>query len=243
MTPEQLRWRVGVPADVMRSAAELDAHIRRRREQLLELCTLERDIALEQRIETRKLNRLRAEYGYAPLPLPAIPNRSVELELGAPQVSLVQRRAPALRRPPSRLRMDPGGSVIHGLVVPFNERTRVADPPTFVPYVEQLPAGAVEIPRRPIELVFERDGEAVGQAEEFEASRCALFGRFRLGGDLGARVLDMVRHGMLTGFAPVFAPLETVVEGVTVVRKRVRLEKVAVCRESAYRDAWIAVSR
>jgi hypothetical protein len=53
----------------------------------------------------------------------------------------------------------------------------------------------------------------------------------------------MVRSGFLTCLGPVFVPLETVEEGAVVVRKRVRLDKVAVCRYPAYREAWLAIQK
>jgi hypothetical protein len=56
-----LIWRVGVSADLMNAAAKLDGEIRRKRERPLELCLQERELAIEHRIDVRKLYKFCAE--------------------------------------------------------------------------------------------------------------------------------------------------------------------------------------
>jgi hypothetical protein len=220
----------------MNSAAELDARIRRQRKRLLELCVLERDLVTEQRIAIRELNR----YRYEPLPIPKPPNRDAVLKLCEHQPAVVVHRSKRTFAPTPPLLINDESPVVSGLIAPFSDWTRVADRPTYVPYIEQLPAASIEIPMR-VALVFEYEGEVVGVAEKFEATPLALFGSFRLSHGFGSRVLEMVRSGMLTGLAPVLTPLETHRDGEIVVRKRTRLEMVAIARESAYADAWVAV--
>jgi phage head maturation protease len=240
---EQLIFRLGVSADVMNDAAKDDRDTRRKRERLRDLCMQEYETTIEERIERQTLNRWLASQGLPELELPTPPNRAGLLEARRPKPAEAIRHARGRRAAPGRLPsyVSDDLPVVVGLVCPYSVRTRVADPPAYLPYSEEFLPGAFEIPQRRLPLVVEDDHEPVGVAVEFtDKPTIGLFGAFRLFGRYGESALTLIRSGFLTGLAPVFTPLES--EGdALVVRKRVRLEKVALARFPAHEDAWVSI--
>jgi phage head maturation protease len=242
---EQLIFRLGVSRDVMDDAAKTDRDIRRKRERLLDLCMQEYETTIEDRIERQNLNRWLASQGLPELELPTPPSRAGLLEAPRPKPADAIRHARGRRAPPGRLPsyVSDDLPVVVGLICPYNERIRTADPPAYVPYSEEFLPGSFEISQRRLPLVVEDDDEPVGLTLGFSDKKSiGLFVRARLFGRYGESALELIRSGFLTGLAPVFTPLES--EGdALVVRKRVRLEKVALARYPAYEQSWLGIEK
>lgn len=156
---------------------------------------------------------------------------------------------------------DGDGRTIEGLVIPYNVRQTVADPPDFQPYQEEiLPGafrGATKAPHRVL-LDFEHYGatfDAVGSmgsiagtlgwATELEETDRGLRGSFRVGKNPdGDKALELVNAGVLTGFSAAFKPLRsTRSENGVMQRIKAHLDRVSLCRVGAYEQAQVLAVR
>jgi HK97 family phage prohead protease len=145
------------------------------------------------------------------------------------------------------------GRTLYTRIVPYNTPHEVADPPDFVPYMEQWKPGVFDrqlkaANRVDVLLNFEHEkgiGGVVGRGVELRSETDGLHGTFRLlNGPDGEKARELVREEVLTGMS-----LEAVVmkssrssNGV-VSRTEARLRNVALCRNPAFPGAEVLAVR
>jgi HK97 family phage prohead protease len=151
------------------------------------------------------------------------------------------------------LNPDGDGRTLYTRIVPYNTPHQVADPPDFVPYMEQWKPGVFDKQLRAANRVdvllnFEHEkgiGGVVGRGVELRSETDGLHGTFRLlaGGD-GEKARELVHEQVLTGMS-----LEAVVmksiqhkDGL-VSRTEARLKNVALCRNPAFPGAEVLAVR
>jgi HK97 family phage prohead protease len=156
---------------------------------------------------------------------------------------------------------DGDGRTVEGLVIPYGRRARVADPPDFTPYDEEIMQGAfrssVKAPNRVL-LDFEHYGATsdamgsmgsitgtLGWGVALEERADGLFGRFRIGQHSdGDKALELIHAGVLTGFSAAMKPLRSLRTAAGVMQRvRVHLDRVSLCRIPAYEEAQVLAVR
>ena len=144
------------------------------------------------------------------------------------------------------------GRTIEARIVPYNAPAQVADPPFFVPYMEEFAPGAFDKQMRAADKVllnFEHEpglrgvvGRAVSLAEEGTNFLRATF-RVYDNAD-GDKALQMVNDKVLTGMSVEYVPMKSQRTDKGVMRRlRAHLDKVSLCRFPAYAGAEIVAVR
>jgi phage head maturation protease len=245
MDAERLVWRLGFAPELLHERSEQLRAYARRHGEIAALYAYELDLVMEQRARIRRLNRRRAELGSAPLELPETPRRDLPpAKTGLPDLSSHRSRAVVKSAPVCAFASELGDSIVEGLTVEYGRRTLVADRPGLLPYVEEFRARAVEVPRAAVvPLVLEDDDYAIGQAVSFRNGADGLHVRCRLARSDEPTIRALIAAGMLVAVTPVFAALRTSRAGPVVVRERVRLLAVSLCRWPVYRESQLTLSR
>jgi HK97 family phage prohead protease len=87
--------------------------------------------------------------------------------------------------------------------------------------------------------------DVIGFATRLDDRADGLHGTFQLLDDVdGDKAIELVRQGVLSGVSAAFAPIKSRIRADGVVeRVKMRLEKVALCRQGAYDDARVLALR
>lgn len=146
------------------------------------------------------------------------------------------------------------GRTIDARIVPYNAPAQVADPPFFIPYMEEFVPGAFDKQTRAADKVkvwlnFEHEeglrgivGHGVSLADEGQNFLRASF-RVHDNAD-GDKALQMVKDGLLTGMSVEYVPLKSRrTEKGVMQRLRAHLDKVSLCRFPAYKGAEVVAVR
>jgi len=146
------------------------------------------------------------------------------------------------------------GRTIDARIVPYNTPAQVADPPFFIPYMEEFVPGAFDKQTRAADKVkvwlnFEHEGglrgivgHGVSLADEGANFLRASF-RVHDNAD-GDKALQMVNDGLLTGMSVEYIPLKSRKnERGIMQRLRAHIDKVSLCRFPAFQGAEVVAVR
>lgn len=138
--------------------------------------------------------------------------------------------------------------------VPFDVGAVVNDPPPMgdgIPYEESFARGAFDgatkAPNRVL-LEFEHFypglSGVIGHGVEMEEHADALYGRFRVSkAQDGEKALELIAEKVLTAASVYFAPIKSARVRGGMRRLKVKLDRVALCREGAYPGAEVLAVR
>jgi HK97 family phage prohead protease len=161
-------------------------------------------------------------------------------------------RRPLVRSFDGEITAGGDGRTLDLRVIPYGVRAQVADPPSFVPYVEEFLQGAferqlAEPSRVKVWLNFEhQQGLAgiVGHGLELADTPGGLTGSFRVHANPdGDKALQLVNDGILGGISAEFVALRSRRLDGVVQRLRAHLDKVSLCRSPAYSGAEVLAVR
>ena len=159
---------------------------------------------------------------------------------------------PMLARTFETVEFEADGRNLFMRCAPFDVKATVADPPTWTPYEEEFArgafAGATKAPNRTL-LEFEHFHPGlsgiIGHASELEERDDALYGRFRVTEHSdGDKALALIRDKVLTAASVFFQPIKSARSQTGVMRRlKVKLDRVALCREGSYPEAQVLAVR
>jgi len=158
---------------------------------------------------------------------------------------------PMLARTFESVEMATDGRNVEMLCVPFDIPATVSDVPGQ-PYEEEFARGAfaaaTKAPNRTL-LEFEHWHPGlsgiIGHAAQLEERDDALYGRFRVTEHTdGDKALALIRDKVLTAASVFFAPIRSErSESGAMRRLKVKLDRVALCREGSYPEAPVLAVR
>ncbi len=144
------------------------------------------------------------------------------------------------------------GRTLYTRVIPWNTPAEVADPPSYVPYMESWAPGAFDKQLRAADRVkvlmnFEHHrgiSNIVGHGTELRNESDGLHATFRMLNVQDAdKALELIREDVVKGISvEAVARKSETVDGI-VVRKDARLVNVALCRNPAFKDAQVLAVR
>lgn len=148
---------------------------------------------------------------------------------------------------------DGDGRTLYTRIVPYNTPHQVADPPDFMPYMEEWKPGVFDKQLRAANRVdvllnFEHEkgiGGVVGRGVQLSSDKDGLHGTFRLlsGGD-GDKARELVHEKVLTGMSLEAIVKKSVVGNTGIVaRTEAILKNVALCRNPAFPTAEVLAVR
>lgn len=170
---------------------------------------------------------------------------SDEIETLAPEAR------PMLARRFDSVDMELDGRNVYLRCAPYEVPATVMDPPDWVPYEESFARGAFDgALRDPQRVYLEHEHFApglsgvIGRGAELESRDDALYGRFRvLKGADGDKALELIADKVLAAASVFFAPIKSARTASGMVRLKVKLDRVALCREGAYPGAEVLAVR
>lgn len=141
------------------------------------------------------------------------------------------------------------GRTIHGIIVPWNQPTRVYDQfgPSGkpAPYMEAVDRGAFpEAVANPHRVKFlghhNKQVNPLGRGSLFRDDAAGQYGEFYVSKtNAGDEVLELVRDGALDAFSVGFAPVASVERDGVYVRTRGLLNETSIVTFAAYPDALV----